>query len=127
MENIGELIPFMGMAIPISIVWIVHHYHNRAKEQFHVTLQKLIESGQELPPELLESVPGYKAGEKGKERDDIRSGVITSGVGLGIAVFGNVGVGVQEISGAGLLVLCIGLSILAYGIYSKNKKGDDLS
>ena len=120
------LIPLSGIAMPLGIVWIVYYYDGRAKEQFHATLQKLIESGQELSPELLESVPGYKAG-KGKDKDDIRSGLITSGVGIGIALFGHFGVEEQALFGIGLLVLSIGVGILAYGIYSKNKKGDDLS
>jgi len=119
------LIPLFGIAMPVGIVWIVYYYDNRAKEQFHTTLQKLIESGQELSPELLESVPGYEAGKK--DKDDIRSGLITSGVGIGIALFGHFGVGEQPLFGIGLLVLSIGVGILAYGIYSKNKKGDDLS
>lgn len=119
------LIPLFGIAMPVGIVWIIYDYDNRAKQQFHATLQKLIESGQELSPELLESVPGYKAGKK--DKDDIRSGLITSGVGIGIALFGHFGVGEQPLFGIGLLVLSIGVGILAYGIYSKNKKGDDLS
>ena len=119
------LIPLFGIAMPVGIVWIVYYYESRVKQQFHATLQKLIESGQELSPELLESVPGYKAGKK--DKDDIRSGLITSGVGIGIALFGHFGVGEQPLFGIGLLVLSIGVGILAYGIYSKNKKGDDLS
>ena len=120
------LIPLSGIAMPLGIVWIVYYYDGRAKEQFHATLQKLIESGQELSPELLESVPGYKAG-KGTDKDDIRSGFVTSGVGIGIALFGHFGAEEQALFGIGLLVLSIGVGILAYGIYSKNKKGDDLS
>ena len=120
------LIPLAGIAMPVGIVWIIFYYDNRTKEQFNATLQKLIESGQELSPELLESVPGYKAG-KGKDKDDIRSGLITSGVGIGIALFGYFGAEEQALFGIGLLVLSIGVGILAYGIYSKNKKGDDLS
>ena len=120
------LIPLVAIGMPVGIVWIVHHYDNRAKEQFHATLQKLIESGQELSPELLESVPGYKAGKR-KDKDDIRSGLILIGVGIGLALFGDLGLGLEVVFGVGLLVLSIGVGILAYGIYSKNKKGDDLS
>ena len=120
------LIPLAGIAMPLGIVWIVFFYENRGKEHVHTTLQKLIESGQELSPEVLESVPGYKSGKR-KDKDDIRSGLVTSGVGIGIALFGHFGVGVQELFGVGLLVLSIGVGILAYGIYSKNEKGDDLS
>ena len=120
------LIPLFGIAMPVGIVWIIYDYDNRAKEQFHATLQKLIESGQELSPELLESVPGYKAGKR-KDKDDIRSGLILIGVGIGLALFGDLGLGLEVVFGVGLLVLSIGVGILAYGIYSKNKKGDDLS
>ena len=120
------LIPLAGITMPVGIVWIIFYYDNRTKEQFNATLQKLIESGQELSPELLESLPGYKAG-KGTDKDDIRSGLITSGVGIGIALFGHFGAEEQALFGIGLLVLSIGVGILAYGIYSKNKKGDDLS
>lgn len=119
------LVPLSGIAMPLGIVWIIYYYDNRTKEQFHTTLQKLIESGQELSPELIESVPGYKG--RRKDKNDIRSGLVTSGVGIGIALFGHFGVGEQPLFGIGLLVLSIGLGILAYGIYSKNKKGDDLS
>ena len=120
------LIPILGIGMPIWIVWIVHHYENQAKEQFHTTLQKLIESGQELSPELLKGVPGYK-GEKEKRQNDVRTGFILIGLGIGIALLGDVGLGLQVVFGAGLLVISIGVGILAYGIYSKNKKGDDLS
>ena len=120
------LIPLFGIAMPVGIVWIIYDYDNRAKEQLHATLQKLIESGQELSPELLESVPGYKAGKR-KDKDDIRSGLILIGVGIGLALFGDLGLGLEVVFGAGLLVLSIGVGMLAYGIYSKNKKGDDLS
>jgi hypothetical protein len=120
------LIPLVAIAMPLGIVWIVYYFENKNKEQVHTTLQKLIESGQELSPEVLENIPGFKAG-KGKDKDDIRSGLVTSGVGIGLALFGHFGLGVQVVFGVGLLVLSIGVGILAYGIYSKNKKGDDLS
>ena len=119
------LIPLAGIAMPVGIVWIIFYYDNRTKEQFNATLQKLIESGQELSPELLESVPGYKG--RRKDKNDIRTGLVTSGVGIGIALFGHFGAEEQALFGIGLLVLSIGVGILAYGIYSKNKKGDDLS
>ena len=121
--DVIRIVAVFGM--PVLIVWIVYYYDNRAKEQFHTTLQKLIESGQELSPELMESVPGYKG--RRKDKNDIRSGLVTSGVGIGIALFGHFGAEDQAVFGIGLLVLSIGVGILAYGIYSKNKKGDDLS
>ena len=128
MEDI--LIPIFAIVgvfgMPVFIVWIVYYFDKRNKEQFHTTLQKLIESGQELSPDILQSIPGYKM-EKNGERNDIRKGTITTGVGIGIALFGQFGVAETPLVGVGLLVLSIGLGFLAYGIYNKDKKVNDVS
>jgi hypothetical protein len=65
--------------------------------------------------------------EKNGERNDIRQGTITAGVGIGIVLFGQFGVAETPLVGIGLLVLSIGLGILAYGIYNKDKKVNDAS
>jgi hypothetical protein len=110
--------------MPVFIVWIVFYFDKRNKEQFHTTLQKLIESGQELSPDLIQSIPGYKMDKNGN-RNDIRSGTITVAVGIGIALFGFIGVQEEALIGIGLLVFSIGMGILVYGIYNRNKKVDD--
>ncbi|HIE48852.1 MAG TPA: DUF202 domain-containing protein [Gammaproteobacteria bacterium] len=126
MEDI--LIPIFGLVgifgMPVFIVWIVFYFDKRNKEQFHTTLQKLIESGQELSPDLIQSIPGYKMDKNGN-RNDIRSGTITVAVGIGIALFGFIGVQEEALIGIGLLVFSIGMGILVYGIYNRNKKVDD--
>jgi hypothetical protein len=127
--DVQLLIPIFGIVgifgMPVFIVWIIHYFDKKNKEQFHSTLQKLIESGQELSPELLQSIPGYK--KENGERNDIRTGTITTGVGIGIALFGQFGVSETPLVGIGLLVFSIGLGILAYGIYNKDKKVNDVS
>jgi|TARA_B100001750_G_C15086989_1_gene388768 hypothetical protein len=120
------LIPIAGIMMPVFIVWIVYYHNRRNQEQFHKTLQKLIESEQELSPELLMSIPGYnKEDEESHKRNDVRSGAITIGTGLGIALFGHFGVREEPLFGIGLLVLSIGAGIFAYGIYGTRKKGDN--
>ena len=123
------LIPIFGIVgvfgMPVFIILIVFYFDKRNKEQFHSTLQKLIESGQELSPELLQSIPGYK--KENGERNDIRTGTITAAVGIGIALFGQFGVSETPLVGIGLLVFSIGLGILAYGIYNKDNKVNDVS
>ena len=129
MEAVLAVVGIFGM--PVFIVLIYFHFANKSKEQFHTTLQKLIESGQELSPELLQSVPGYKK-ENGK-RNDIRTGTIATAVGIGIVLFSLFGhlSGTFDISDSPLvlggLVLSIGLGFLAYGIYNKDKKVNDVS
>lgn len=112
--------------MPVFIVWIVHYFESKSEKKFHQTLQELIKSGQELSPDILQSIPGYKK-EKNGERNDIRTGTITAGVGIGIVLFGQFGVAETALIGIGLLVLSIGLGILAYGIYNKDKKVNDAS
>jgi len=128
MEDI--LIPIFGIVgvfgMPVFIVWIVHYFESKSEKKFHQTLQELIKSGQELSPDILQSIPGYKK-EKNGERNDIRSGTITAAVGIGIVLFGQFGVAETPLVGIGLLVLSIGLGILAYGIYNKDKKVNDAS
>ena len=132
MELFSEalLVPLFGIigvfGMPVFIVWIVHHYKGKGEQAFHDTLQELIKSGQELSPDVIAGMPGYRgsgSGKENKERNDIRTGLITFCTGAGLAVFGYVIDSV--LIGIGLLVLFIGLGILAYGLYAKNKLADD--
>lgn len=126
---LDALVPLFAVVaifgMPVFIILIIFYFDKRNKEQFHSTLQKLIESGQELSPELLQSIPGYK--KENGERNDIRTGTITAAVGIGIALFGQFGVSETPLVGIGLMVFSIGLGILAYGIYNKDKKVNDVS
>ena len=124
MEAILGVVGVFGM--PVCIVFIYFYFANKSKDKFHSTLQKLIESGQELSPDLLQSIPGYKVDKNG-DKNDIRSGTITAAVGIGIALFGHIGIEEEALVGIGLLVFSIGLGILVYGIYNRNKKVDDSS
>ena len=122
----GILIPIVAIVMPLGIVIAIFYFDTKNKDKFHSTLQKFIESGQEVTPELLQSIPGYKKEKNGK-RNDIRSGTITAGVGIGIVLFGQFGVAETALVGIGLLVSSIGLAFLAYGIYNKDKKVNDVS
>jgi hypothetical protein len=89
-------------------------------------LRKLIDSGQELSPELLKSIPGYA--EEETKVNDIKTGAILSGIGSGVALIGYVGLGSKVVMSAGLLVLALGLAFLIYGVYDKtqSKESEDV-
>ena len=59
----------------IVVMWIIH----RNKQQKQITLQKLIESGQQLSPEILESL---NLTTKSRPQQDFRKGIllVVSGV-----------------------------------------------
>lgn len=115
-----DLVPIMGIigvfGMPAVIVLIVSYFENKKKEKFHETVQAVMKSGQEVTPELLQSIPGYAAD---GEHNDIRKGFIVTGVGLGVVLFGKFGVNKEELFGSGLLVLSIGIGFLMYGYYAK--------
>lgn len=117
------LIPIFGIigvfGMPAIIVWVALHFNNRKKEQYHEILRKLIDSGQELSPELLKSIPGYA--EEETKVNDIKTGAVLSGIGIGVALIGYVGLGSKVVFSAGLLVLALGLAFLIYGIYDKTQ------
>ena len=121
------LIPLFAIGMPLGMVIAIFYFDTKNKDKFHSTLQKLIESGQEVSPELLQNIPGYKTEKENGKRNDIRTGTITSGVGIGIALFGQFGVSETPLVGIWLLVFSIGLAFLAYGIYNKDKKVNDVS
>lgn len=60
-----DLVPIMGIigvfGMPAVIVLIVSYFENKKKEKFHETVQAVMKSGQEVTPELLQSIPGYAA------------------------------------------------------------------
>ncbi|MDC3402004.1 DUF6249 domain-containing protein [Alphaproteobacteria bacterium] len=118
LENL--LIPIFGIigvfGMPVFIVLIVSYFEQKKSKAFHATIQELIKSGQELTPELLQSIPGYSAN---RPKNDIRTGCITSGIGLGVALFGKYGVAENAVLGIGLLVFAIGIGFLAYGLYAR--------
>lgn len=116
---------FAVFTMPVLIVLIISYFENRTTEQFHSTLQELIKSGQEVSSELLQSIPGYK--KQNVKRDDIRTGTITIGAGFGIGIFGQFGVAETSLVAIGLMVLSTGFAYLAYGIYDKGKKINDVS
>jgi hypothetical protein len=118
----GLMIPIFAIigafGAPVLIIWIVYYFSGRTEKRFHTTLQDLIKSDQQLTPEMLATIPGYR-NNGDNTRNDIRTGTITFSVGAGIALFGAVGLGEETILGIGLLVSAIGLGLLLYGRYDK--------
>jgi hypothetical protein len=123
---IDALVPIVGIVavfgMPVFVVWVALHFNNKKKEQFHTSLQKLIESGQQLSPELLQSIPGYV--EEGQKVNDIKSGAILIGIGVGVVLLGKFGLNATVVWGSGLLVASLGVALLSFGIYAEKKTAE---
>ena len=124
---IDSMVPIFGIVavfgMPVFIVWTALHFNNKKKEQFHSSLQKLIESGQQLTPELLQSIPGYV--EEDKKVSDIKSGSILIGIGVGVVLLGYFGLSSTVVWASGLLLGSLGLALLAFGVYAEKNNSND--
>ncbi len=123
---IDSMVPIFGIigvfGMPAVIVWAALHFNNKKKEQFHTSLQKLIASGQELTPELMQSIPGYQEESQGS---DVKGGAVLIGIGIGVVLLGFFGLHNSVVWASGLLVACLGLGLLLYGIYSERDSSED--
>ena len=126
---IDAMVPIFGIVgifgMPVFVVWIALHFNNKKKEQFHASLQKLIESGQQLSPELLQSIPGYV--EEDTKDNDIKGGAVLIGIGVGVVLIGALGLNSAVVWTAGLLVMSLGLALLGFGIYNAKQARNDAS
>ena len=124
-EVIDASVPVVAVlgffGVPVFIVWLALHFNNRKKELFHASLQKLIDSGQELSPELLQSIPGYV---EDQPFNDIKFGAVLIGIGIGVFLLGFFGLHSSPVWASGLLVASLGLCLLGYGLYAKNGNRD---
>ena len=127
MSFMDSMVPIFGIigvfGMPAVIVWTALHFNNKKKEQFHTSLQKLIASGQELTPELMQSIPGYQ--EEESKGSDVRGGAVLIGIGIGVVLLGFFGLHNSVVWASGLLVACLGLGLLLYGIYSERDSSED--
>lgn len=124
---LDTLVPIFGIlgifGMPAFIVWVALRSESKKRELFHTTLQKLIDSGQVLTPELMQSIPGYVEG--GGKINDIKAGSILMAVGVGVSLIGLIGLGSMIVFASGLLVVLLGGAFLAYGIYEKMQQRDE--
>ena len=86
MDNVaGEMVPifmFLGLTVIISLFF---WFRFRSRGEMQQTIRAAIDKGQELTPELVESLGSPRKSAKGK---DLRLALIWLAVGLGIAFFG---------------------------------------
>lgn len=83
MENI--LIPLFGIVFtfgaPVLIVWFALRYNERKKELMHDTINKLVETNQPVPAELI------SAFEQKPRANMLQNGIILLAVSVGLFVF----------------------------------------
>ena len=135
MEGIlGELIPPAGIGMIVLVVvvplWLKSHYASQDRARLHETVRLMVEKGQPVSSEMLESLnstPSVPAAQRSGSAADVRRGVILMMVGLGLvglgAAFGPVSdwYAFGPIAGAGAFPGFIGLGFVIIGLLNRSK------
>ena len=112
MQNIdatsAALIPIVAIVFvfgaPVLIVAIVMRSNSRKARMQHETINRFIESGQEIPADLFESL-------QSKPKSNLYRGVVLCGVGVGLGLWGLVSGSLDKTAFA-ILPFCIGAALL---------------
>lgn len=103
-------------AVVVAGIW----FDARKKEMQQETLRRVVESGKDLDPELIDRILKDNADDERPDRDLKVAGVITLSVAAGLLVFGYLLGGFEAqifrvMSGVALLVGFVGLGLIAAG------------
>ena len=93
MENVvGAMIPIFGLGTffgaIVGSIWILTYFRNRERQRLHETLRLMVEKGQPVSGELLETLNSSRPR---KTPNDMRRGVWLVAIALALAAAGLVG------------------------------------
>ena len=105
-------IPYMGMLLPIVIVFIVFYFQAKETQNKYNALIEVSKNVQD--PAVVEDLLKSFKEEKKSPRDYRRDGVTTSFTGIGLFLFGEFFLG-AILKGVGALVFTIGIGLIIAG------------
>jgi hypothetical protein len=123
-QSLAVMIPIiaivMGCSIPIVIVGLQLYFRHRKNIVLHETLRTMVEKGVPIPPEMFKkteegSTERYKSDGK-HPRNDLRTGLILTGIGIGIVILAGK---------AGYIILFMGVAFLVIALLEKKDKNKD--
>ena len=121
LDPIGILVPIVVMICLAAITGLYFYFRYRTRRERQSTLRAAIERGLELTPELLQQL-----GEPAQRKDaDLRRGVLTMAVGVGLAAFGLLQ-GDPEVflrlRAGGALFFIVGIALLGLWRFSNGRQ-----
>jgi hypothetical protein len=110
----------MGCSIPIVIVGLQLYFRHRKNIVLHETLRTMVDKGVPIPPEMFkktEEGSTERCKSDGKHpRNDLRTGVILTGMGTGIVMLAGK---------PGYIILFMGVAFLVIALLEKKDKNND--
>ncbi|HEY2659672.1 MAG TPA: DUF6249 domain-containing protein [Caulobacteraceae bacterium] len=130
MDGLAEiLVPLGGIAMVVALIvgpiWIITYFRNRERQRLHETLRVMVEQGQTVSADLLETLNSRR--KPRSAADDLRRGVLLVAIGLGLAGIGLAlgltgdGDAVGFLCGLAAFLAFIGLGFVVLGIVSRDK------
>jgi hypothetical protein len=110
----------MGCSVPIVIVGLLLYFRHRKNIMLHETLRTMVEKGVPIPPEMFQKTErGFmdhdRSGRK-HPRNDLRTGLMLTGMGIGIVLF---------IGKPGCIILSLGVAFLVIALLEKKDRNND--
>lgn len=102
----------MGCIIPIVIVGLLFYFRHRKNQMVHETVRAMVDKGVPIPPALFAAPENISK----RPRNDLRTGLILTSVGIGIVLF---------LGKPGWIVLFLGVAFLVMAGLEKKNKNDD--
>lgn len=108
----------MGCSIPIIVVALALYFSHRKHKMLHETVRAMVEKGVPIPPELFNQAKNESpfADSAKRPRNDLRTGLIMTCLGVGIVLF---------IGKPGWIILFLGVAFLLIASFGKKNKNDD--
>jgi len=121
LDLVGILVPIVALLSIATVPVLYFYFRYRSRQESQSTLRAAIERGLELTPELLQQL-----GEPARHKDaDLRRGVLTMAVGIGLAAFGLLVADPEVFSrlrAGGALFFIIGLAFLGLWRFSNGRQ-----
>lgn len=119
-EEIAVLIPIVMFVVIGVVLGLFYYFRHRTRAQMQQTVRVALERGQELSPELID-----RLGEPRKSpARDLRFGVISVFLAIGIAVFGfalGEDDAMRPLLAVAVLPLAVGIAYLALWRFDKSR------
>jgi hypothetical protein len=105
----------MGCGIPIVIVGLSLYFRHRKNKMLHETVRAMVDKGVPIPPEMFQKTERDKSDDK-RARNDLRTGLMLTGIGIGVVLF---------IGKPGWIILFLGVAFLVIASLEKKDKNND--
>jgi hypothetical protein len=129
MEELHKiLVPLIFFGFLAAVIIVPRVMKSKERQAMQQTIRAAIESGQPLPPEVLDAMTRNVRTEPSAARD-FRSGIVWLFIGIGLAAFGYL-LGFEPgaddarypLLGIAAIPACIGLAFLAMSMFGRGKK-----